>query len=208
MANHATNPASGSGRSAPESTSSSLLERVKANQPEAWERLVDLYGPLVYRWCRQSGVAADDAADVVQDVFNAVAGHMAEFRRERPGDSFRAWLATITRNKIRDHFRRLGHRPQAKGGTEAQQRLLQIPEPPDPSDPSGRSADGLVSRRALELVRAEFEDRTWEAFWRVAVDGQAPVHVADDLGMSTHAVYKAKSRVLRRLRQSLGDLLD
>ena len=193
----------------PSSISSSLLDRVKAKRPEAWERLVDLCGPLVYRWCRGSGVAADDAADVVQEVFKAVAAHVAEFRHERPGDSFLAWLATITRNKIRDHFRRLRHRPEAKGGSDAQRQLLEIPEPSDLSDPSDRPrADGLLSHRALELVRAEFEHRTWEAFWRVAVDGQSPSDVADELGMTIGAVYKAKSRVLRRLRQELDDLLD
>ena len=72
----------------PSSVSSTLLERVKARRPEAWERLVDLYAPVVYRWCRQSGVRREDAADVVQEVFSSVATHVVDFRRERPGDSF------------------------------------------------------------------------------------------------------------------------
>lgn len=193
----------------PSSVSSTLLERVKARRPEAWERLVDLYGPVVYRWCRLSGVCLEDAPDVVQDVFIAVASHVAEFRRQSASDSFSAWLATITRNKVRDHFRRRQGRPEARGGTDAQQQFLQVPELSEPSQSSARmDADALLSRRALDLVRAEFENRTWEAFWRTAVDGQSPAHVADDLGISTNAVYKAKSRVLRRLRQELGDLLE
>lgn len=197
------------GSADPSSVSSTLLERVKARRPEAWERLVDLYGPVVYRWCRLSGVRAEDAPDVVQEVFTAVATHIADFRRERPGDSFRAWLATIARNKIRDHFRRRQGRPEARGGTDAQRQFLEVPELSDLSQPSGPlDADGLLSRRALDLVRAEFENRTWEAFWRTAIDGQRPAHVADDLGMSVNAVYKAKSRVLRRLRRELGDLLE
>ncbi len=193
----------------PSSVSSTLLERVKARRPEAWERLVDLYGPVVYRWCRQAGVSREDAADVVQEVFSSVAGHVADFRRENRGDSFTAWLATITRNKIRDYYRRLKGRPQARGGTDAQQQFLQVPELSEPSQPSGpEQSDGSLSRRALDLVRAEFENRTWEAFWRTAVDRQRPADVADDLGMSLNAVYKAKSRVLRRLRRELGDLLE
>ena len=74
------------------------------------------------------------------------------------------------------------------------------------SDPSV-ACDAGLSRRGLDLVRAEFENRTWEAFWRTAVEGHAPAHVAEDLGMSVPAVYKAKSRVLRRLRQELDELL-
>jgi RNA polymerase sigma-70 factor (ECF subfamily) len=196
--------------SEPSSISSTLLERVRARRPEAWERLVDLYGPVVYRWCRQAALRPEDAADLVQEVFAAVAAHVAEFRRDRPGDSFGAWLRTITRNRIRDHYRRRQGKPEARGGTDAQQQLAQIGEPPEPSDPSAACDDGLdawLSRRGLELVRAEFENRTWEAFWRTTVEGHAPAHVAEDLGMSVQAVYKAKSRVLRRLRQELGELI-
>lgn len=194
----------------PSSISSTLLDRIRARRPDAWERLVDLYGPVVYRWCRQSGLGPEDAADVVQDVFAAVATHVGGFRRDRPGDSFGGWLRTITRNKIRDHYRRRRGTPQAQGGTEAHEQLAQVGEPPEPSDPSAATDNGLdawLSRRGLELVRAEFENRTWEAFRRTAVEGQSPAHVAEDLGMTVPAVYQAKSRVLRRLRQELDELL-
>jgi RNA polymerase sigma-70 factor (ECF subfamily) len=147
---------------------------------------------------------------VVQDVFAAVAVHVGAFRRERPGDSFGGWLRTITRNKIRDHHRRRQGKPEARGGTDAQQQLAEIGEPAEPSDPSAASDDGLdgwLSHRGLELVRAEFENRTWEAFWRTAVEGHAPADVAEDLGMTVQAVYQAKSRVLRRLRQELDEML-
>jgi RNA polymerase sigma-70 factor (ECF subfamily) len=60
----------------------------------------------------------------------------------------------------------------------------------------------------LELVRLEFEDRTWQAFWRVTVEGQAAADVARDLGMSRNAVYIARSRILQRLHQEFGDLID
>ena len=191
------------------SVSSTLLERVKARRPEAWERLVDLFGPVVYRWCRQTGVGREDAADVVQEVFSSVAAHVGDFRRDSPGDSFTAWLATITRNKIRDWSRRRQGRPEARGGTDAQQQFLQVPELSELSQQSGGTwAGGALPRRALDLVRAEFENRTWEAFWRTAVDGQCPADVAQDLGVTVNAVYKAKSRVLRRLRRELGDLLE
>jgi RNA polymerase sigma-70 factor (ECF subfamily) len=60
--------------------------------------------------------------------------------------------------------------------------------------------------RALELIRAEFEPKTLTAFWRVTVDGEATADVARDLGITPSAVRLAKSRVLRRLREELGDL--
>ncbi len=117
----------------PSSISSTLLDRVKANRSGAWARLADLYGPVVYRWCRQSGVTRDDAPDVVQEVFAALTLHIVGFRREKPGDSFTAWLRTITQNKVHDHFRSRRGQPAAEGGSEAQQRLQQLAEPSEPS---------------------------------------------------------------------------
>jgi len=200
-------PDSDSSSSNAKSISTTFLYRVKIQSPEAWQHLVELYGPVVYRWCRQASLRAEDAADVVQEVFAAAASHVAEFHRDQPGDSFSAWLHTITRNKIRDHFRHRQGRAEAQGGTQAHQQILGIPEPPEPPTQILQSDDHhLVSHRAMELVRSEFEDRTWQAFWRVAVEEQSPADVARDLGMTLHAVYKAKSRVLRRLREELGEL--
>src|SRR2546429_459226 len=102
------------------STSPSLLARARANQPAAWEQLVDLYAPLVYHWCRRAALGPEDTADVFQEVFRAVARNLSDFRREREGDTFRGWLRTITRNKVRDHYRRHQEGPQAIGGTDAQ----------------------------------------------------------------------------------------
>src|SRR2546425_622239 len=99
-------PITGSSSAAPQSTSSSLLERVKARDADGWRRLVRLYSPMVFDWCRQRGLQSEDAADVLQEVFQAVFQHVADFRRDRPGDSFRGWLWTITQNKLHDHFRR------------------------------------------------------------------------------------------------------
>src|SRR5581483_5856393 len=110
-----------------DATSPSLLDRARQNVPGAWERLVELYAPLVYHWCKRGGLSAEDGADVFQDVFRAVAEHLADFRRDRPGDTFRGWLRTITRNKIRDHYRRVAGQPRAAGGTDAQLRLSDVP---------------------------------------------------------------------------------
>ena len=194
----------------PGSTSTSLLGRVRAGEADAWEKLVDIYGPLVYGWCRQSGLQGEDAADVVQEVFAAVASRIDRFRRDRPGDSWRGWLWTITRNKVLDHFRARAKQPQAPGGTEAQMLLAQLPaqapELPRASGPGSAVKMG-EEYRALEMVRAGVEERTWRAFWRVVIDEQPVADVAAELGMSVRAVYEAKYRVRRRIRQELEDLI-
>ncbi|MGA2034347.1 MAG: sigma-70 family RNA polymerase sigma factor [Thermoguttaceae bacterium] len=199
------------GASRPSSISSTLLDQLRARRPDAWQRLVCLYGPVTYRWCRRSNLTAEDAADVVQEVLSAVMVHLGEFRRDRPQDSFSGWLAAITRNKVREHYRRRHGKAEARGGSTAQRQMAQIAQPPEPSEesiqPDAQSA-ACLSRRVLEMIRVEFEARTWEAFWRVSIGGQSPAHVASDLEISVAAVYKAKSRVLGRFRQALSELQE
>jgi RNA polymerase sigma-70 factor (ECF subfamily) len=190
-------------------TSRSLLARVQADEPQAWARLVALYAPLVLHWCRGRGLQDQDVADVFQEVFQAVVVHIGRFRKEREGDTFRGWLRRITQNKVRDHYRRLGREAQGVGGSSARDRLGQLPAPAPAEDnapPDDEAEHGLFAR-ALERIREEFEARTWAAFWRTAVEGRAPKDVAAELSMSPGAVRVAKSRVLHRLREELGDLL-
>jgi RNA polymerase sigma-70 factor, ECF subfamily len=198
---------SGSGLMMPTSTSTSLVRGVRAGQSDAWSRLVELYTPRVYRWCRDDGLSPDDAADVVQEVFAAVSRDIGAFRGLQPRGSFRAWLRSITRHRIIDHFRRRQRSPSALGGENSQQALLQIPDSLDASETGDSTVeDDAVWRRALAMVGAEFEDPTWRAFWRTVVEDESPAHVANDLRMTLPAVYKAKSRVLSRVRALLSEL--
>jgi RNA polymerase sigma-70 factor, ECF subfamily len=187
-------------------TPRSLIDRARANDPAAWARLVDLYAPLAHRWCRRSGLGEADAADVLQDVFLSVAAHLGGFKKERSGDTFRGWLRVILRNKVHDHYRRLGREPGGEGGTEAQLRFARLTDPEPADEPSDDAAERLLLRRCCELIRPEFHDRTWRAFWATAVEGRPAPDVAADLGMSPVGVRVAKSRVLQRLREALGDL--
>lgn len=192
------------------SIQSSLLLRVREHDSDAWRRFVDVFSPLIYDWCRGQGLQAADAADVMQEVFRSVTNSVAQFRRDRAGDSFRGWLWTITRNKIRDHFRVRASQANAVGGTEADRKWQQIPdeEPPDSADESLSETTKTPFRRVLESVQRDFGETTWQAFMRVTVDGLAAADVAADLKISVNAVRKAKARVLRRLREEFGDLLS
>jgi RNA polymerase sigma-70 factor (ECF subfamily) len=193
-------------RSSSTSTHRSLLQQARGRDPAAWERMVALYGPLVLGWCRGWGLGEEDAADVFQEVFQAVAAHLAGFRRDRAGDTFRGWLRTITRNKVTDLYRRREREPSGVGGSEARDRLARVPGAIPPDEENGDAAEAVLLHRVLAMIRGEFEPRTWEAFWQTAVEGRAAADVAAELGMTPGAVRVAKSRVLHRLRTDLGDL--
>jgi len=186
------------------STSLSLLERVRGEDPEAWRRFVHLYSPLVYSWVRRATLDTEDVADVLQEVWHAVAANVGRLEHSPGKGALRAWLWTVTRNKIRDLFRARQHRPEAVGGSDIQERLLNLPEPPSDTE----SNDGEFLWRALELIRGDFEERTWQAFWRTTMEERTATEAAVELGMSADAIYQAKSRVLRRLREELSGLID
>jgi RNA polymerase sigma-70 factor (ECF subfamily) len=190
--------------STPQVTSHSLLQRARVRDQVAWARLVSLYQPLVLHWCRRGGASDAEAQDVAQEVFLAAATALPTFERQRDG-SFRAWLRGIARHKLLDLHRRRRRQPiEPTGGTEALQRIHDLPDP----TPDEESVEiGALYRRALDLVRPEFENRTWTAFWRSAVDQQDTAVVATELKMTPVAVRIAKSRVLSRLREEAGELI-
>ena len=195
-------------------TSGSLLMQLKDGQSAAWERLTALYAPLVYHWCRTMRLAEQDMPDVFQQVFQSVASHIQAFRKDRPGDTFRHWLRAITRNKVRDHFRRSARQAQPAGGTDAQIYFSQLAAPPagaeeveksGPHDEEGEVRQLL--RGALEQIRQQVHPQTWQAFWKVVVEGKTPEEVGQELAMRPGTVRVAKSRVLSRLRAELGELV-
>lgn len=188
-------------------TRSSFLKRIRDRDAQAWSEFVDLYGPLVFAWCRRAGLDGPNAADVTQEVFLAVSRAIDRFESGGVEGAFRGWLCTITHNKIRDFFRKQYRRFPATGGTTMQAALQQIAEPisSDSQTASGDDPVGSLYRRALRMVREEVAENTWQAFWRTAVEQQHTADVAADLGMTQNSVRQAKSRVLRRLRERLCD---
>ncbi len=186
-------------------TSLSLLERAKQHDPAAWGRLVQLYSPLIFYWARRAGLTEERSADIVQEVWASVTSALSRFERDHLHGTFRGWLWTIARNKVRDLLRRDSSQALAAGGTEARLLLESLPElePVEGND----AADHTLLRRALELVEHDFEPHTWQAFWLMTVEEMPAAHVAEKLGIASNAVHQARFRVLRRLREELAGLV-
>ncbi len=106
-------------------TSSSLLVRVKNRDPDACLRLVEWIGPFILSWCRRAGLQPADRDEVSQQALLNVWGRLAAFRKEKPGDSFRGWVYSITRSRILDLWVRAAGRPTpAVGRTAGRRRFL------------------------------------------------------------------------------------
>jgi RNA polymerase sigma-70 factor (ECF subfamily) len=188
----------------PPVTRPSLLVRIRdAADREAWRQFVDLYAPVIYAQARRRGLQDADAADLTQDVFRAVANRPLDYDAHR--GTFRGWLYTVTRNKLRDLADRRRHQVRAAGDTATSDALDEQPAPDDAAE-WDRDYERRLFQWAAEQIRGEFEEKTWRAFWRVAVDGAGATETAAELGLSVGAVYVAKSRVVARLRKQIQQL--
>ncbi len=181
----------------------SLLERLqRPGESSAWDRLAELYTPLLYYWARRVGLQEADAADLVQEVFTVLVKKLPEFRYDQDR-SFRGWLRKITLNKWRERKRRAGG--QSNAGAEP---LAELPGPDSAEALWEAEHRRHLTRRALEVMRSEFQPSSWKACWETVVSGRPAAEVAAELGLSVGAVRAAKFRVLHRLRQELEGLLD
>jgi RNA polymerase sigma-70 factor (ECF subfamily) len=191
-------------------TQPSLLLRIRdARDKRAWSQFVDIYAPLVYGFVRKRGLQDADAADLTQEVLRAVAASVARLDYDPQKGSFRGWLFKVTRNKMHNFLAARRRHNLGTGGTSAQDLLEAQPEK---EEKAAESWDQEYEQRlfawAAEQLRGSFQDSTWQAFWRTAVEGRNAQVVSEELGISVGAVYIAKSRVLARLREQIRTLQD
>ena len=185
-------------------TPTSLLERLsQPAEPQAWDRFVSLYTPLIYAWGRHVGLQDQDAADLVQEVLLKLIQVLPTFRYDAR-KSFRAWLRTVTLNTWRDRRKRRGDRPLP--GDEA--ALAESAAPENPESFWETSYRRHIVNRAMALMQADFQPATWKAFWEQVVVGRPAREVASELSLTPGAAYAAKLRVLNRLRQELQGMLE
>jgi RNA polymerase sigma-70 factor (ECF subfamily) len=183
-------------------TPTSLLAQLASSPRQAsWARFVELYTPLLLLWARRLGLQEHDAADLVQDLFSILVVKLPNYQRQ-PAHSFRSWLRTVLLNRWRNRIR--SARPIA-----SEQTLLDnLPDPRPADDLEEREYRSHLAHRALQLIQTDFHEPTWKAFWEFVVCGRSANEVADALGVSVNSVYLARSRVLRRLREEFGELLE
>lgn len=187
-----------------DSTSVSLLRRLRQpDQEAAWQQFVDLYAPPIFHWGKNQGLTPTDAADLLQEVLVILVAKLPEFEYD-PQRRFRGWLRTITINKAKDFHRRNAARPIS--GYEETIQNVTVANNVDLFDEA--EYHSFLVNRALELMRAEFREETWQACWKQIVEGRGAADVAQELGVPLNVAYLAKSRVLGRLREELDGLMD
>jgi RNA polymerase sigma factor (sigma-70 family) len=185
-------------------TRSSLIVRLKdrADQ-EAWREFVEVYRPVVYRLACRKGLQHADAEDLAQQVLLAVAAAVHRWQPDPGRGRFRTWLHRIAHNRIINALtRRAPDRAAGEGGAHDLLGEQAAREGPD-SELLRTEYRREVFHWAARQVRAEFRPETWLAFWHTAVEGREVADVARLLGRKPGAVYAARGRVMRRLKEKI-----
>jgi RNA polymerase sigma-70 factor (ECF subfamily) len=184
-----------------------LLVRIQdPNDTVAWREFFDLYAAVVYGFARKRGLQDADAADLMQEVLRSVANHAGRLNYDRNKGTFRGWLYSVTRNKIFNFLDKRRHQVQGSGDSSAHHRLEEYAGAPVDEEAWDREYERKTFAWAVERVKYEFHDGTWQAFWLTSVEGMSAKDVAARLTMSPGAVYVAKSRVIARLREEIRQL--
>ena len=190
-------------------TRASLLLRIRdPHDGEAWRQFVKIYASVVYGFARKRGLQDADAADLMQEVFRAIAGAAGRLEYDPRRGSFRAWLYTVTRNKLYNFLDGRKRQVQGSGDSGAQEMLEEKSIHEEDAAAWDREYERRLFAWAAEQVRGEFQQATWQAFWQTAVEGKNAREVGTALGLSPGAVYVAKSRVLARLKQQIQQVQD
>ena len=191
-------------------TSLSLLDRVcNSTDSKSWDRLVELYVPLMRRWLTTFEVQDADSDDLIQEVLTTLMQELPAFEHNQRTGAFRSWLRKILVYRLQNHWRTRKYEPQGKGSSSLIVRLNQLED--DTSEASrlwNVEHDRHVISQLIQLVRPRIEDKTWEAFRRQMFDGQRADAVAAALDMPLNSVYVARSRVLNALRREARGIVD
>lgn len=189
-------------------TQHTLIARLRdRDDARAWEEFSALYRPVVYRLARAKGMQDADANELVQETMMAVSRAVDRWDSTIATGRFRNWLGTIAKNLIINRLTRRRYRTMAQADTDAWERLDRIPSAD--YDQWLQTFETEYRRELLrhvaDSIRHEFQENTWNAFWKTSVEGLEPAVVAREQQMSIGSVYIAKSRVMARLRLAVEE---
>lgn len=191
-------------RKFPTTRASLLVEIRDPNNVKAWIDFTDLYQPVIYRLARAKGLQPVDAEDVTQEVMVKVANSVETWKSQNAKGSFRKWLRVVLRNLVVQRFARKGVIAKATephGGTGDKELGHLLDDSPGLSEFVERESQLEAFRVAARRIRSEFSEATWLAFWKTWIEELPIKRVAEELKMSAGAIYIARSRVMRRLRE-------
>jgi RNA polymerase sigma-70 factor (ECF subfamily) len=180
-----------------------ILRLRDADDAAAWQEFVEIYQPLIFRLARAKGLQDADAGDLTQEVLTRVARSVSRWNPDPTLGTFRGWISRITRNLVIEFLRARHRLPAATGDSGVRRLFEQQIQPGAESELFDLEYERQVFSWAANKLMSAFTKNTWQAFWLTAVENRPVPDVARQLGMSSGAVYIARSRIMARLRESV-----
>jgi RNA polymerase sigma factor (sigma-70 family) len=208
-------------RNEPIPTRASLLQRLKdLGDQTSWNEFYELYHGLIFSVARRAGLTELEAGEVVQETLISVAKKMPGFSYQPGKDSFKGWLLTVTRWRIRDQLaKRPGPTMQAQQAAPAGQdqgsRTATIERVADPTGPEleciwDEEWEAQLLHTALARIKRQVHPQHYQIYHLHVILGQPAREVARALGVNIAQIYLAKHRVgnllkkeAKKLRQGL-----
>ena len=175
------------------------------DDPEAWQRFLLRYGPLIHAWCRGWQLQAADAQDVLQEVLARLYQRLASFQRQRHG-SFRAYLKKITHSVLCDQHEANRRPGQGSGDSQVQRLLENLEAATELAQRLDAEFDRAILAEAMARVQRRVEPHTWAAFRLAALEGLPGAAVAERLGLTRASVYVARGRVTALAKETIDKL--
>jgi RNA polymerase sigma factor (sigma-70 family) len=189
-------------KSVSDSTRVSLLIRIRdPGDKEAWSQFHDLYAPLLYRYARSRGLTRDDADDIRSSCYMTVVEKIGEFQYEKQRGGFKAWLRTLAHRRIVDMLRKRRRKDQGDAALETAASTE-----PSPDEAWETQWKNQHLKYCIERVRGKVTMQVFEAFSMLVLETKPVEEVCEHLGMNSNQVYKAKSRVIARVREELSTI--
>lgn len=164
----------------------------------AWSEFWVRYGDLVRGFCLRRGVQPADIDDIAQDVMLSLTKAMPGFQYDPAKGLFRSYLKTAVIHAI---HRKFGQKRPTEGLSAAEVDPARREESDEPHWESEWRR--YHYRRAMMMLEAEFSERDRDIFHRYATLGEPVGTVAADFSLSEAAIYQIKTRVLRRLAETI-----
>jgi RNA polymerase sigma-70 factor, ECF subfamily len=189
----------------PPSTHVTLLARLRLNgDAEAWTTFVDLYTPLVYRFCRSRNLQDADSRDVTQQVLAIVHRSIGKFEYNRERGRFRNWLGAVTAHEISRHQRKDRRPGKGVGEGWGDDMAALSSAAVDPN--WAEEFNSYIFQLALSRIQPQFEPEVWQAFDLTWLGDVKPREAAAKIGKPPAWIYKARYKVIERLREELAFL--
>ena len=172
--------------------------------PTAWSAFVDRYGRKILFWCRRWGLQEADAENVAQEVLAKLALKLHAYDPYR--GRFRAWLKTLAHHAWDDYLESQRRPGAGSGDTRVLEKIQSIEARDDLTATLGEAFDLEILERAMANVQSRVDERTWEVFRLVAIEGLKGAQAAERPGMKVATVFVARSRVQQMIQQEIQEL--